>query len=133
MATSFWNFKAPSSHDEEMEMRQAAAAAFRQAEIVARNRQREKEQEERDHEAWKRHLLRDRNVTIHASTNSPSLKANDSNDNLAAFVVGYTTGIPLSAAGLIGAAVSPHHSDSSSDSSSCDSSSSDSSSSGGTE
>ena len=51
-------------------MRQDAAAEFREAQANERARQLRKEQDERDHEAWKRQLLRDRNVTIHASTSS---------------------------------------------------------------
>ena len=132
MATSFWTFKAPSTHEMELAMR--AEIQMKQAEVQAKEaaaEQKRRVEADRDHEAWKRQLLRDRNVTIHASTNQPSLKANDSSDNTAAFVVGYVTGIPLGAAGLLGAAMAPSHSDSSSSDSS--STSSDSSSSGGTE
>ena len=67
-------------------MRQAAAYA--QAEAIERDRQRRKEQEERDHEAWKRQLLRDRNVTIHAST-QPSYAKRDDDSGFAAGVVTY--------------------------------------------
>ena len=61
MGTKFWKIKLPSSHLEEMAMRQAEAAAYAQAEAIERQRQRRERQEQQDHEAWKRQLLRDRN------------------------------------------------------------------------
>jgi len=114
MATTFWTFKAPSTHAEELAMRQDAAAEFREAQANERARQLRKEQDERDHEAWKRQLLRDRNVTIHAST-----AAKD--DGIGAAVVTYAVLSNVSASSYSACDASP------SDSSSCDSSSSSSS------
>lgn len=110
-------------------MRQAAAAEFREAQAIERDRQLRKEQDERDHEAWKRQLLRDRNVTIHASTQRSYAKRDD-DSGFAAGVVTYAVLSNVSASSYSACDASP------SDSSSCDSSSSsssDSSSGGGSD
>jgi vancomycin resistance protein YoaR len=122
MATSFWTFKAPSTHDEELAMR--AEIQMKQAEVQAKlaaAEQQRRVEADRDHEAWKRQLLRDRNVTIHASTSSAPPPAYDTTT---AAIVTYV----IASSGTS----SSDSSSSSSDSSSC-SSSSDTSSSGGTE